>query len=398
MLASQSAIQSAVVPGTNAKQALAWTRYITYLQSIGITNDEYLDQFDTIQRHRILGAFAHAIRTNRFNPKKSDPNKSEHCKSTIKCVAQTYRLAGRPDPTLDPDGKLAFFLQRQFRSYANNDRPIKQQAAITGSILRKFHQIATTKLEKAMCDLFIGAFFFAMRSCEYLNVSGTRKTKILTVGNIRFFKNKKELAHSDPRLHQASTVSITFELQKKDTKHDTVTQYQSKDTLLCPVKIWARIIQRLLKYPNTNKNTQVNTFMDAGKKYLIKGQMLLKQLRRATTAIGKDTLGFSAEQIGLHSARSGAAMAMYLSGVPVFTIMLLGRWSSDAFLLYIRKQVQEFSKNISNKMISNERFFTIPETSREDPRTRNHSLNHASRQHHGPNSKESFRPLVSIFQ
>jgi hypothetical protein len=30
-------------------------------------------------------------------------------------------------------------------------------------------------------------------------------------------------------------------------------------------------------------------------------------------------------------------MVMYLAGVPVFTIMLLGFWSSDAFLWYIRK-------------------------------------------------------------
>ncbi len=160
--------------------------------------------------------------------------------------------------------------------------------------------MATTKLEKAMCDLFIGAFFFAMRSCEYLNVSGKRKTKILTINNIRFFKNKKELNHSNSKLNQASTVSITFKFQKKDTKNDTITQHRSKDTILCPVKIWAKIIQRLLSYPNTNKHTQVNTYMDSGKVYLIKGQLLLKQLRRATTAIGKDTLGFAAHEIGLH--------------------------------------------------------------------------------------------------
>eukprot|EP00978_Attheya_sp_CCMP212_P021308 scaffold62029_cov65-Attheya_sp.AAC.1 len=42
--------------------------------------------------------------------------------------------------------------------------------------------------------------------------------------------------------------------------------------------------------------------------------------------------------IGTHSIRSAAAMAMYLAGVPVFTIMLIGRWSRDAFLHYIRRQ------------------------------------------------------------
>jgi len=65
-------------------------------------------------------------------------------------------------------------------------------------------------------------------------------------------------------------------------------------------------------------------------------------LQRAAASLGSDSLGYTPDQIGLHSARSGAAMAMYLAGVPVFTIMLLGRWSSDAFLRYIRKEVQEF--------------------------------------------------------
>jgi hypothetical protein len=236
-----------------------------------------------------------------------------------------------------------------------------------------------------------------MRSCEYLNVRGTRRTKILSLKNIRFFKNKRELHHHNPKLSEADTVSITFEYQKKDTKNDTITQHKSTDTLLCPVKIWAKIVKRIVNYPNTNPNTQVNTYFDNGKHYLITGSMLLKQLRRATSALGKDTLGFSADEIGLHSARSGAAMAMYLAKVPVFTIMLIGRWSSDAFLLYIRKQVQDFSKDISSKMIMNEHFFTIPDTSKEDPRISNHLQNHSSRKNSGIIPKEAFRPLISLF-
>ena len=49
---------------------------------------------------------------------------------------------------------------------------------------------------------------------------------------------------------------------------------------------------------------------------------------------------------------------MYLSGIPVFTIMLIGRWSSDAFLQYIHQQVQQFSFGVSNQMISSPDFFT----------------------------------------
>jgi hypothetical protein len=90
-------------------------------------------------------------------------------------------------------------------------------------------------------------------------------------------------------------------------------------------------------------------------------------------------------------------MVMYLACVPVFINMLLGRWSSDAFLRYICKQVKEFSNGISSKMTQNEHFFTIPSSSAEDPRTSNHPLNHACRDNNGCSFKNIVRPLASVF-
>jgi hypothetical protein len=43
---------------------------------------------------------------------------------------------------------------------------------MTASILRKFYMMAISDFDKALCDLFMGAFFFAMRSCEYVQVNG----------------------------------------------------------------------------------------------------------------------------------------------------------------------------------------------------------------------------------
>ena len=110
-----------------------------------------------------------------------------------------------------------------------------------------------------------------------------------------------------------------------------------------PVKVWASIVYTY-------------QFSESGKTHTFTGAELLKRLRFVATSIGSESLGFTAKEVGLHSARSGAAMAMYLAHVPVFTIMLLGRWSSNAFLRYIRKQVKEFSNGISSKMIQHEQF------------------------------------------
>jgi hypothetical protein len=90
-------------------------------------------------------------------------------------------------------------------------------------------------------------------------------------------------------------------------------------------------------------------------------------------------------------------MGEYLAGIPVFTIMLLGCWSSDAFLRYIRKQVKEFSTGISQKMITHEHFFTVPSSSHEDPRARNHPLNHTSTQISGNSFRDAILSLVSVF-
>ena len=62
---------------------------------------------------------------------------------------------------------------------------------------------------------------------------------------------------------------------------------------------------------------------------------LLSSFRSNTASIGEDKLGFKPKDIGTHSNRCAAAMAMFMDDTPVYMIMLMGRWSSDAFLKYI---------------------------------------------------------------
>jgi hypothetical protein len=59
---------------------------------------------------------------------------------------------------------------------------------------------------------------------------------------------------------------------------------------------------------------------------------------------------------------------------PVAKIMILGRWSSDAFLDYIRPQVLEWTNQLSGDMIRNDSFFDAADSSKKaspsDPRMR----------------------------
>ena len=186
--------------------------------------------------------------------------------------------------------------------------------------------------------------------------------------------------HHCPHLAQADSTSITFEHQKNDLRDVTVTQHCTNDATLCPVRAWAAIIQRVSSYPGASDETPVNAFLHQDKIIHIKSSAVRLKLRAAAAALGPDKLGFSSDEIGTHSLRSGAAMAMYLNEVPVYTIMLIGRWSSDAFLRYIRRQVQQFSSGVSARMIQTAHFFTVPETFNiiHDPRTPNNRNSLAS--------------------
>ena len=205
-----------------------------------------------------------------------------------------------------------------------------------------------------------------MRSCEYLTTNipeENRRTNTLRLRNLRFFIKGRLIPHSSPRLSLADTITITFEFQKSDERHKSVTMHRSGDAVLCPVRAWAAIVHRIRKYSGTSSDSTVNTILVNNKLRHINSTTARTKLREAARKVGVARLGFAPEDIGTHSIRLGAAMAMYLDGVPTFSIMMIGRWSSDAFLLYIRKQVEQFTHNVSRRMLSHSSFFTTPDFS-----------------------------------
>ena len=118
-------------------------------------------------------------------------------------------------------------------------------------------------------------------------------------------------------------------------------------------------------------------------------------------AIGKDLLGIKTIDVGTHSIRSGAVMAMYLGECPVYTIMMIDRWSSDAFLRYIGKQVEKFSHNVLTRMLKFETHRHIPEPPRVpnlDPRQHSHRDNAEIRRNVGGNLSHRVQlPAFSLF-
>jgi hypothetical protein len=205
--------------------------------------------------------------------------------------------------------------------------------------------------------LVCAAFFFANRSCEYLKVPVRGKTKILVLGNIKFTDStgrKAVDAHHPDFKKKAHYVSITYVDQKSGKKMEVRTQVKTDHEILCPVALWGEVYRRVSSIKGANENTPVNTWQDplSMKTIGITATEVITLLRQACDdGGGQDVFGYKSGEVGTHSIRSGAAMALFLAHESVLKIMILGRWSSDAFLVYIRAQVLEWTTGMSKSMI-----------------------------------------------
>ena len=186
--------------------------------------------------------------------------------------------------------------------------PFRKMAMVWAS--RVAHKNKSSTKNIAITQLCSAAIFFAMRSCEYLlvNIPEERtRTRTLQLRNLRFFMKGCKLLYTDSHISLADTVSITFEFQKNDERHESVTMHRSGENICYPVRSWAEVVHRVLFYPGTNQDSTVNTILVNGNLKTISSSTVRSKLCSTAQLICKDTLGFKPSDIGIHSIISGAA-------------------------------------------------------------------------------------------
>ena len=225
--------------------------------------------------------------------------------------------------------------------------------------------MTSNTVEETIADIAITAYFFAMRSCEITTTPQRGRTKILRIRGIAFRNDKgEELAWWDYNaIKLATRVTVTFEDQKNGLKMDKRTHQRTGDPVMCPIRSLSSIARRIREsIPGAGGETQLNTVWEHGKETYITGERLRDSLRSTCTEMGgSDVFGFDGKDIGTKSLRSGAAMGLFLMNHSVAKIMILGRWSSDAFLVYIRPQVMEWTNQMSADMIAHDSFLDTTE-------------------------------------
>jgi hypothetical protein len=164
-----------------------------------------------------------------------------------------------------------------------------------------------------------------------------------------------------PTRHRARRPSISLLLLPYD-------KYYLSHIKINKVRAARYNIMRCNKFITTHQNSSSDAicaiYVDGCPRSIT--QEFLRNQLRMTCQLGggKEAFGFDPHEIGTKSIRSGAAaMPLFLMDHHPHKIMILGRWSLEAFLVYIRPQVLEWTNNMGHDMIRFDSFTDITRTS-----------------------------------
>jgi hypothetical protein len=368
-----------------------WRRWTSFCAEAGLNSDPFLSELQQPETELIMRSFLSLYRMARWRPtgailgQRPRPVVSSTVRDAAGHLASSFRSHFQQSPFhLEGSSQLLPTIRTLLKAFDNSDPPPERQKAITPKFLRQFFKFLSAEPTAGsastmahIADLVLGAFFFAMRSCEHTKSVPLGQTKRVRMGCFVFrTASRRVLLHRDPKLlHHAHFVTIVFEDQKNGKKMDARTHSRSGHKFLCPVLRWGSAVQRIIAtIPNwTESTTLCSTVLDAEPIEI--GNAFVRKLLRHTCSTfgGFKTFGFDPHEIGNKFLRSGAAMSLFLMDHPPAKIMILGRWSSDAFLVCIRPQVLKWTNNMSCDMIHLDSFFDAPcrdLVAPDDPRTR----------------------------
>jgi hypothetical protein len=139
LLGASQARSDAVTTDTHRKGDFHFRNWNTFLANCNLKDDNFLDGFSPHDQVRILGAFLHAVRTGEYSTstKGNDHLVAGTCQAALTGVYTAFCNSGRPNPSLDANGKSSVLLRHQIRGYSNLDPSKRQQKAIPLKLLQK---------------------------------------------------------------------------------------------------------------------------------------------------------------------------------------------------------------------------------------------------------------------
>ena len=208
---------------------------------------------------------------------------------------------------------------------------------------------------KAQCtaDLIQICLFFCLWSCEHTKTHSHRCTTQFRFRDIQFHNAAGVIPADDcDNTFLEAWATTLFLYTHKNGVHRESTSMEATDLqhgdAICASAY--RFIH--LRSNDTAPDTPIYTYYPSHDSIpsSISSRHITTTLRITTQKLGFQKLGFFPHKIGYHSLRSGGAMTLHLAGVLEHTIKIIGRWQSDAFLIYLQGQITTFTQGVAAAM------------------------------------------------
>ena len=364
---TNKAVESGVVEATNTERRKLWRLWTSFLDTNYPSIQHDLSNIDKGTQSTLLGAYAQYVRlTGRRLQHSPGKTRTQTIELALRAVSQTLLLDGKPSPVVTAQGTYPLQLKRQLDSYRKEDPPPRSKLALPFSVLGYLHsQISynTPIRQRATTDLAIIAWFYLLQVGKYTNPrTGTKQTVPLRLCDVTLWRHNTKLSQHLPLaflLDQCTSATLHIDNQKNGKRNSAI-HHEATREALCPVKSLIRRICHIRAH-TTVSTTPISTYYPPTRPsgWRVTANDINKLLKNAVSNMGLSRYNISPDDISSHSLRAGGAMALHLNGVPSRTIQLLGRWSSDTFLIYIHEQIAAFSTNLSTLMSTNITYHNI---------------------------------------
>ena len=337
----------------------AWGKWNQHCAYLGVSPD-LSDVADPIP---ILQIFAHRVRSGVLAAK-GGSIKKRSVEQYLRSVGQIFASVGASDPRMDAVGNIDFRLRRQLAKYQNDDPAPTRVRPIPLTLLLHLHKRATIRgeIQQHIADLALLAFFFLLHPGEYCKGGPDNRSAPFRIRDVTFFVGPRRYNAAtapDHILDAADFVSLTFNDQKNGIKGEAMGHGTTEHPVADPVRIAARLIRRLRR-GNATADTAISATRNSNTTWrTITSVQITAALRLATKDIG-DELGFRPEDISTRAMRAGGAMALLLGDVDYDKIKLLGRWRSDAMMVYLHTSARPLMQNFANVMVNHGDYAQIP--------------------------------------
>ena len=130
-------------------------------------------------------------------------------------VNMTFKSNFFRDPTKGKDGQRITILKLQLNNYKSLDPKTKNQRCLNPIFILQCFNRAITKMKNTIAEFTCLGFFFAMRSFEFSEANDERKTRMIIINGIRFFReNNATILQSSHDIFSTYSTSVDFLQQK----------------------------------------------------------------------------------------------------------------------------------------------------------------------------------------